>query len=156
ALRPGPEDIGRLLLTEFVLNYGNDFFWMPVDLPVGSVTTITELIIQTSFGDTVNVPAAAAADRAAGRAPGFAMFQHTVVGQGLATGTSDALVLLPTGPLPLHGEPLEDVLLRRDEQADLAWALERAVPGPSGRPVSRHEAWQRSRPDPEPQPGEPH
>jgi hypothetical protein len=160
ALRPGPEDLGRLLFTEFALNYGNDFFWLPFDLPVGSVTAVESLRVTTSFGDVIDVPAAAEADRAAGRVVAggaqWAMFQPTVVDGGAVVGASNLLVLLPTGSASLHGEPVEEILLSRDEMANVAWALERQVPGPSGRPVDRHELWQRSRPDPEPAPGVPH
>jgi hypothetical protein len=160
ALRPAPEDLGRLLFTEFALNYGNDFFWLPFDLPAGSVTTVESLRVTTSFGDVVDVPSAAAADEAADRVgagrPRWAMFQPSVVDGGDVVGASNLLVLLPTGSASLHSEPVEEILLSRDEMADLAWALERVVPGPSGRPVDRHELWQRSRPDPEPTPGVPH
>jgi hypothetical protein len=159
ALRPGPEDLGRLLITEFVLNYGNDFFWLPFDLPVGSVTAVESLRVTTSFGDVIDIPTAAAADQSAGRVGAggaWAMFQPAVIDGAAVVGASNLLVLLPTASASLHSEPVEEILLSRDEMADLAWALERVVPGPSGRPVDRHELWQRSRPDPEPAPGVPH
>ena len=161
ALSPAPEDLGRILFTEFALNYGNDFFWLPLDLPVGSVTKVESLRVTTSFGDVVKVPTTAAADLAAphcattGRAP-WAMFAPTVIDAGAEAGAADMLVLLPVGAAPLHGEPLEEILLSRDEMANVAWALEMTVPGPSGTPLDRHELWQRSRPDPEPPPGVPH
>jgi hypothetical protein len=160
SLRPAPEDLGRLLFTEFALNYGNDFFWLPFDLPVGSVTAVESLRVTTSFGDVIDIPTAAAADTATGRVqaagPQWAMFQPAIVDGHDVAGASNLLVLLPTGSASLHSEPIEEILLSRDEMADLAWALERIVPGPSGRPVDRHELWQRSRPDPEPTPGIPH
>ena len=161
ALSPAPQDLGRILFTEFALNYGNDFFWLPIDLPVGSVTKVESLRVTTSFGDVVEVPTTAAADLAArrrftdGRAA-WAMFAPTVLDAGVEAGAADLLVLLPVGTPPLHGEPLEEILLSRDEMANVAWALEMTVPGPSGAPLDRHELWQRSRPDPEPPPGVPH
>jgi hypothetical protein len=161
ALHPAPEDLGRLLFTEFALNYGNDFFWLPLELPVGSVTKVESLQVTTSFGDVVQVPTTASADRAAKRvaknAVPWAMFAPSV--QDTGAGVADPapyLVVLPLAGQPLFGQPVEDVLFSRDEMADVAWALERLVPGPSGRAVDRHELWQRSRPDPEPAPGVPH
>jgi hypothetical protein len=160
ALRPGPEDLGRLLFTEFALNYGNDFFWLPLDLPLGSVTKVEALRVTTSFGDVVDVPTTGQADLAAGRVPAgaapWAMFAPTVVDTGTPVSAADLLVLPPVGAQPLHGEPSEEILLSRDEMADVAWAVEQTVPGPSGAPLDRHELWQRSRPDPEPAPGVPH
>jgi hypothetical protein len=160
ALRPAPEDLGRLLLSEFALNYGNDLFWLPLDLPARSVTKVETLQVTTSFGDVITVPTTADADLAAHRTPAgsipWAMFAPSLVQAGAATGRADLLVLLPGGGPAMYGEPLEDVLLSRDEMANMAWAVERTVPGSSGAPLDRHELWQRSRPDPEPAAGVPH
>src|SRR5262249_32961111 len=41
ALSAAAEDIGRLLLREFALIYGNDWFQIPLRVPVGSDVTIT-------------------------------------------------------------------------------------------------------------------
>lgn len=45
-----------------------------------------------------------------------------------------------------EGQPLEEVLFIRDEMANLAWAVERAVSGPAGRPLNRFEAWRKPAP----------
>lgn len=165
ALRPAPEDLGRLLFTEFTLNYGNDFYWLPIDVPTGSLARVESLRVTTSFGDVIDVASTAETDAREGRvAPGdtpWTMFTPTRLTDGgvtgaAVTGVADVLVLLPLAGHRLHSEPLEDLLLSRDEMADVAWVLERAVPGPSGLPVDRHEVWQRSQPDLEQEPGVPH
>lgn len=69
---------------------------------------------------------------------------------------SNLLVLLPMESASLHGEPVEEILLSRDQIANAAWGLEQLAPGPFGRPLDRHEIWQHSRPVPEPAPGIPH
>jgi hypothetical protein len=56
------------------------------------------------------------------------------------SGTSDAALLLaPTLTASLESPALEEVLFLRDEMANLAWAVERLIDGPHGRPVQRHE-----------------
>ena len=57
-------------------------------------------------------------------------------------GTSDTLPGLfvpPSVTGVLDGPPLEEVLYLRDETANLAWAVERTVQGPSGDPRNRRD-----------------
>jgi hypothetical protein len=62
------------------------------------------------------------------------------------------LLLPPTLGTSLQGPPLEEVLLLRDELANLAWAVERVVENPLGRPHNRSAAFVRSRQQHGPQP----
>jgi hypothetical protein len=58
-----------------------------------------------------------------------------------ADGTPDgALLIAPALAASLQGRDIEDVLLLRDEAANLAWAVERAVEGDDGRPADRAQA----------------
>jgi hypothetical protein len=43
-----PEDLGRLVLLEFALVYGNDFLQVPVDLPVGSLCWVDRLTVMNT------------------------------------------------------------------------------------------------------------
>ena len=58
-LTTGRTDLARLLLAEFALTYGNDWFVVPIDLPVGSIANIDALDVTDTFGETTAVPAAA-------------------------------------------------------------------------------------------------
>ncbi|WPB82157.1 hypothetical protein KYC5002_23960 [Archangium violaceum] len=128
-------DLARLLLVEYASVYANDHFLIPVDLPVGSVTSVTSLVVTDTFGERTLVPAVS--DDA-----GWALFRPTVAG---SRDTAGLLVLLPTVTESLEGPLLEEVLLLRDEAANLGWAIERVVAGRAGHPVNRHEQAQRSR-----------
>src|SRR5262249_49144955 len=57
SLDAGPEDLIRLLLVEFALIYGNDWFLIPLDLPVGSLSRVRSLIVANSFGEALTVNA---------------------------------------------------------------------------------------------------
>ncbi|GIF53172.1 hypothetical protein DFJ67_5999 [Asanoa ferruginea] len=149
AVSAAPEDLGRLLFTEFAVAFGNDYFVVPVEVEVGSVTSVVSLTVTTTFGETVAVPSGVAADTAAGRRP-VRMFQPTSNGGG----AEPWLVVPPGGVSPLAGEAVEDVLLSIDEMANLAWAIERRVPGIDGRGAERAEALHRAPTEPaEPRPG---
>jgi hypothetical protein len=55
--RRGNGDLASLLVMEFALVYGNDFFVVPVRLPVGSVSTVASLVVTIS-GVRPHVPRA--------------------------------------------------------------------------------------------------
>jgi hypothetical protein len=55
------------------------------------------------------------------------------------------LFLPPTLGTSLHGEAVEEVLLLRDELANMSWAVERVVESPTGRQFDRAEAYHRTR-----------
>ena len=62
-------------------------------------------------------------------------------GLSRADGTAeDALLIAPALGASLQGRDIEDVLLLRDEVANLAWAVERAVEGDDGLPADRAQA----------------
>src|SRR5262245_60138865 len=46
----GPTDLAQLLMIEYASSYGNDWFVVPLTLPVGSLTAINSLVVTDSFG----------------------------------------------------------------------------------------------------------
>ena len=65
AVGGGADDIARMLLIGFSVDYGNDWFVVPVELPVGSITRIESLDVTDTFGVTSRVRSASEADGAA-------------------------------------------------------------------------------------------
>src|SRR5262249_6293892 len=57
----------------------------------------------------------------------------------------DLFFLPPALGVSLEGNSLEEVLLLRDEMANLAWAVERIVESPINSPLDRFEAFQEQR-----------
>ena len=43
-----------------------------------------------------------------------------------------SLLLLPTVPKIQEGRPIEEVILIRDEVANMVWAIEKVIPAPTG------------------------
>jgi hypothetical protein len=64
---------------------------------------------------------------------------------GTAAKFRDLFFLPPVLGVSLQGAGLEEVLLLRDEMANLAWAVERFVESPVHRPLDRFEAFQEKR-----------
>ena len=143
AIETKPEDLARMLLIEFALSYGNDWFVLPIELSVGSLCQISSLVITDTFGERTLIPAPNASLLPAASA--WRMYRNSA-DRGAATGFSTAappefFFLAPTLGKTLEGQPLEEVLFVRDEMANLAWGIERTVEGASGRPVNQREAY---------------
>jgi hypothetical protein len=123
----GPTDLARLALIEFLLVYGNDWFGVPLTLPVGSVFHVTTFTVRDTFGiDTVIGPS-----KNTGPTP-WSVFN--ISGGRVPDG---ALFLAPTLIDTIESAPIEEVALFRDEMANMVWGVERKVQGVSGDPYDR-------------------
>src|SRR5215510_5037916 len=142
AVKAGPEELARMLLVEFAISYGNDWFVIPVELPIGSVCRPTSLVVTNTFGERFLMRSAHDAGEPFAS---WRMFQLSSPPQtGTATTVLDAnLFLLPPALLKtLEDRPVEEVLFLRDEMANLAWGIERIIESPSERPLNRFEQQQ--------------
>src|SRR5439155_25260378 len=50
ALDAEPVDLAKLLVMEFALTYGNDWFIVPVPTDIGSLSAVTTLVVTDTFG----------------------------------------------------------------------------------------------------------
>lgn len=153
-IEAAPDDLARLVLAEFTLVYGNDFFAVPLAVPVGSITRVHGLEVTTTFGDTITVPSAVTHDGSSTAGRRWRMWHGDgAAGAVVAAGAAGpvGLVVPPAAVGALDGPIVEDVLLTRDESANVAWAIEHRVLGPTGTPVERREveAARREREEPE-------
>jgi hypothetical protein len=125
AIEAQPHDLARLALAEYALTSGDDWVVVPLDGLLGAVNQVLDVTVVDDFGDAVTVPRLAD--------EGFAMYQLAAPSGRLL----DGVVLPPTAAGTLVGDPVEEVLFLRDEQANMAWAVEQTVQGASGDPRAR-------------------
>jgi hypothetical protein len=133
-LGAGPTDLARMLALDFAVVYGPEWYLAPVEVPVGCVARVDWVVVRDTFGiATVVGTSATSAGDGLGR-----QFQPSLAGGAPGDdGDIPLLVVLPSALDPLTSDAREDVALQRDEVANLAWAIERRVMGPSGREVDR-------------------
>ena len=138
-----------LVMVEFALIYGNDWFIVPVELDIGSLTRIRSLKVIDSFGETITIPPFTSPAAPAGA---WRMFSLATDARYSSSGAahSDFLFLPPTLGPSLHGQPVEEVVLMRDEMANLAWAIEHIVENGAGARVDRRDAYQQQHETPAP------
>jgi hypothetical protein len=137
----GPADLARLIVAEFATAYSDDWFVVPIKVPVGSISELTRLEVIDTFGGRTRIQSTAESDavRTGGKRV-WRLFELT--GDEVnSEHPAPWLLVVPTLAGVINGPILERVLLARDEGANLAWAIERQVEGPLGRGVDRAEAW---------------
>jgi hypothetical protein len=137
----GPTDLAQLLMIEYSASYGNDWFVVPLTLPVGSLTSVASLVVTDSFG--VRTLLRPIGDRALPK-PHWSMFQLAYLrraGSEPRAGAEPNLFFLPPAlGRSLESGALEDVLFMRDEMANLAWAIERSLESPIEQPNARADS----------------
>lgn len=131
-----PWDLARLLVAEFALTYGNDWLIVPVDVPYGALTVVESVIYTTTFGEHFVVRPTHAVS------PDDRWRMFTISRPDGST--TDGLLVPPGATGVQDGPAIEEVLFVRDEMANLAWGVERAVEGPSG--LARERARERDAP----------
>lgn len=149
------------VLATFAHQYSNDWFLVPLEVPSG-VCRVTTFTVTDTFHTKTAVAAVARLD--AGVAP-WHLWDVTRTDEpefdSLAGGRPDPIpetrVFLPSAPPALQGPVLEEVLVARDEMANLAWVIELTTRDRDGTRVDRQQRWLRLRPpsDPTFNPGTP-
>jgi len=126
AINPHMTDLTTLMVMEFTLQYGNDWFLIPIDNEIGSWTDISEMVITTSFGDKIDINPADAS--------GWKFMDQTVVNQQ----TADQRVLMPASSVDIADGPHEiATMFAIDEMNNVAWCIEQTVLSEMGDPTNR-------------------
>lgn len=146
-------DPAQQLLVTFAHAYANDWFLIPLTVPPG-ICLISTLQVTDTFGTTTTVPASAALDGPYSR---WALWEMTPTTTTTADGAAGLRMFLPPAPPPLHGPDLEDLLVARDELANLGWVIELTTRDDDGTTIDRYHRWltRRSAQDPSYNPGTP-
>jgi hypothetical protein len=135
AVSAAAEDLGRLITVEFATVFGNDWWSVPVPARFGGLVGVRSLVVRDTFGENVRVKPTET--DASATAP-WRMFRLTDSVLAAGSGPAPALLLLaPVVAAALEGDSVEQLLLLRDEMANMGWAVERVVEGADSRPRDR-------------------
>lgn len=149
-------DLAKLLVMEFALVYGDDWFWIPVPIqvgisgsasPRGTLSSITSLVVTDTFGVRTLIRPSEQTQVNVGESP-WSMFK--IAGQNTR---SDFILMAPTLGTVDDAEALEEVLLLRDDMAAMAWAVEHRLPSELDTATDAYALYQqRLKNDPPPTP----
>jgi|26BtaG_2_1085354.scaffolds.fasta_scaffold00036_4 hypothetical protein len=136
-IKPDTQDINKLLFMEFGLIYSNDWFIVPYTVDSGTIAQVKGLSVTNVFGEKTWVEAAGkGADENWKR---WNMFSLNVKGKQ-NTPADSSLLILPTVEKIQESKPLEEIIILRDEVANMVWAIEKRIPLPIGSPKDGAEA----------------
>jgi hypothetical protein len=118
-VKPATTDLAKLLLMEFGLVFANDWFIVPYTLPVGSLSNVEGLSVKNNFGEAIWIEAT---EREGDTANVWSMFK-------MKSSKQDNTLFLPPASMKVHeGDPLEEIVLIRDEVANMVWGIEKTIP----------------------------
>lgn len=121
-------DLPLLLLAEFGLVFGNDWFVVPYNLHVGSLAEIKGLIVTDVFGVRAFI-------RPAGQAQRMDWQHWSMYALSARAGRGPAdqrLLLAPAVAKVQEGDPLERIVFARDEMTNMVWGVEDRIPAALG------------------------
>lgn len=136
SIRAGTTDVPLLMLAEFGLIYGNDWSVIPYNLEVGTLTDIKGIIVTDVFGVRTFI-------RAAGEGQRMDWQQWSMYNLKSLRGRDepDRRLFLPPAVAKIQeSDPIEKVILARDEMANMVWGIEERIPGILGNGVNGFEA----------------
>ncbi|WP_038163244.1 hypothetical protein [Verrucomicrobium sp. BvORR106] len=135
-ITPDKRDLARLVVMDFMLVQGNDWFLVPVEQETGTLTRVDSLVVHDVFGGTTRIERADASPGPAGQR--WTLYSTTV--EAAPTGLAGFFTLSPNvGPAVQQGLVLEEVRFLRDEMANMAWAVEHTAENGLGRAWPGHE-----------------
>jgi hypothetical protein len=149
-----PVDLAKLLVIEFALTYGNDWFIVPVPTDIGSLSAVTTLVVTDTFGQRTLIRSAEQTQVNPGESP-WSMFKISG-----AEARSPFIAIMPTLGVTDEGATLETVHFLRDDIAAMAWGVEHELHGTLDAPVDAYQAYlarvaKNPVPKPTPQAGDP-
>jgi hypothetical protein len=140
-------DLAKLLVMEFALVYGNNWFSVPVPTPIGTLERVTTLVVTDTFGVRTLIRPSEQTKVNPGESP-WSMFKLS--GSGAR---SDFIALAPTLGVTEDADAIEEVLFLRDDLDAMAWAVEHRLQSDLDAPLDAYENYlRRIKSDPPPPP----
>lgn len=109
---PDRAHMATMLLVDMLVRHSSDWFFFPIDGMSSQSVELSDVVIHDCFGDTWEIAPP----------PDWHLFKT----KGLPVNT---LLIWPSVHTPLSGQPLEQVSLGIDEDANMVWAVERRLGG---------------------------
>jgi hypothetical protein len=135
-LHPDRRNLASMILMDFMLVHGNDWFLVPFEQPVGTLCR-SELTMVDVFGFSTPIPRADAVP--APENARWTMFSTSKLAPGQPAALADYFLLPASAAASvLDGPALEQVRFLRDETANLAWAVEHSTEGHLGAAWAGH------------------
>ncbi|MBK7828402.1 hypothetical protein [Nannocystis sp.] len=131
-------DMIRMLSVELMTIFADDWYLVPVRMPVGHLARIRSVTVDDAFAYKQAPRTLASFAEQDGAARTWRMFELTGQPQP-KDNIGPWLFVAPVVADLLESDPIEEVRFLRDEVSNLGWAVERTIEGVDGRPRRRAE-----------------
>lgn len=138
-LKPSTADTAKLVFSDFVSNYSNDWMIFPYTLPMGTLCHMQEIVITDSFGQRLAIkPTTQKGDSDWNVWSFFGITDRT---ESPSTTTADiGLFFPPVIHQVQESKHMEKVDFIRDDMSNLVWAIEKVIPNSVGESMDAYEA----------------
>lgn len=137
-IRPDKRDLAKLIMMDFMLVHGNDWFVIPFDQSVGTLCWIDSLMVHDVFGDRTLIKRSEQLDGTPNAGERWTMFSISL--EDKPNKIADFFLLpLSAASAAQKGPTIEEVRFLRDEMANMVWAVEHTIENGIGRSWSGHE-----------------
>jgi hypothetical protein len=116
-------DLSKLLLVEFGLTSANDWFLLPFEVPVGSLTQVEGLAITNVFGERIWIEPVEAGQ--SNNWDSWSMYRCNR--RGMTFPDERFVFIPPVVNKLLQSKPVEKVNFIRDEMANMVWGIEQRL-----------------------------
>ena len=120
----GTTDMAKIVVAEYALVYGNDWFVVPYSVPIGSLSKIKGLMVTDVFGQKTLVEPASQGESDDWSSWGFfnLSYRENALNPSRAC---DTRLFVPPSVIKNHeSNAIEEVLFVRDEMANMVWGIE--------------------------------
>ena len=143
-------DLIKLMIIDFSLVSGNDWFTIPFEMEPGEISWINHITVKDVFGITTTIHN----DKNTGQflntnplkiwdvfkvRPTDLLRERGNNNQELYKKEEQFLYLTPVATFRQESRPLEELLFLRDEYANMVWGIERIVCNELGKPVNGYD-----------------
>jgi len=130
-IAPNTTELSKLMLIQFGLSFANDWFLVPLKLPIGSIAMLDGLTVYNNFGDAYWIEATEQEQQP--ETKNWSVFKNT------SSSNNTKLFLCPSAIKVQESEQLEDIWMIRDEQSNMVWGIEKIIPSAKGLPIQAGE-----------------
>lgn len=139
-------DIAKILMTQFSLIYQDDWFVVPMKLPIGSYSNLRGIVVTDVFGVRTYISNYSLKYNGQGQFipetswNGWRWMDISIDDNVINSSRPTGNVLLPpVARKSIESEPIEQVVFIRDEMSNLVWAIEKIVPDHLGKGTDGNE-----------------